>query len=290
MTQINQLTIIGTGLLGASVGLAAKQSGFAKKVAGVSRNLESAEKAASVGAIDVPYDKISDSLADADLAVIAVPLSGFDYIFSLIAPLQRPDLFITDVGSTKSSVVNSAHHHLTDPSLFLGSHPMAGSEKQGPESASADLFPDKPCILTPENDTNPQVITTVTALWQSLGMNILTMTPKQHDTETAVVSHLPHAAAAMLIQTANTLGGYDVASTGFRDTTRLASSNPPMRVDIMSANRPALITALKQYRENIDNLINILDQDNQNALLKLLNTSMTHRDEWMKKRFSPENS
>ncbi|QDU33622.1 prephenate dehydrogenase [Poriferisphaera corsica] len=285
MTQINQLTIIGTGLLGASVGLAAKQSGFAKKVAGVSRNLESAEKAASVGAIDMPFDKISDSLADADLAVIAVPLSGFDYIFSLIAPLQRPNLFITDVGSTKSSVIASAKKHLTDPTLFLGSHPMAGSEKQGPESASANLFPNKPCILTPEPDTNRNLINTVTALWQALSMNILTMTPEQHDTQTAVVSHLPHAAAALLIQTANTLGGYDVASTGFRDTTRLASSNPPMRVDIMSANRPALITALSQYRDQITNLMAILESNDRQALLDLLTLSQTSRDHWLDDSF-----
>ena len=284
MNQITQMTIVGTGLLGASVGLAAKKAGIVQHITGVSRNLQTAQKAAQIGAIDAAYDKISDALRGSQLVVVAVPLGGFAYVFDLIKPHQTPDMVITDVGSTKVSVLRDAHVNLADTTRFIGSHPMAGSEKQGPEAGDPDIFPGKPCIVTREPDNDPQAVKLVENFWQAIGMNVLEMSAEEHDLKTAVVSHLPHAAAALLVQTAHQLGGWDVASTGFRDTTRLASSNPPMRVDIMHANKDALIKSLTAFQDNITALISKLEKLDNPGILETLSHAKHAREDWLQQR------
>ncbi|WP_432799990.1 prephenate dehydrogenase [Poriferisphaera sp. WC338] len=281
MTQINQITIVGTGLLGASVGLAAKAAGVVKHVTGVSRNLQTAQKAAQIGAIDMAYNKIGDAIAGTDLIIVAVPLSGFAYTFDLIRPHLTADMIVTDVGSTKASVLRDARANLGNVSRFVGSHPMAGSEKQGPEAGDAELFKGKPCIVTREPENDGDAVGRVKDLWQALGMHVLEMSAEEHDLKTATVSHLPHAAAAMLVQTANQLGGWDVASTGFCDTTRLASSNPPMRVDIMHANKDALLQSLAAFKGNLELLMTKLEADDCDGVLASLNESMAARDRWL---------
>src|SRR5690606_32676114 len=137
---------------------------------------------------------LAEAVAGAQLAIVAVPLGGFDAVFKQLAAHDHANLTITDVGSTKSDVLTSARRRLPAPQRFLGSHPMAGSEQQGPAGARADLFHGKPCVLTPEPDTCATTVRRVEGLWTRLGMSLLRMSAATHDQQTAVISHLPHAA------------------------------------------------------------------------------------------------
>jgi prephenate dehydrogenase len=276
-----QITLIGTGLLGASVGLGLKAAGCTGRIVGVGRRRASVERALQCGAVDAVSEDLAASLADSSLALIAVPLSGFAAVFEQIRPAEHEGLTITDVGSAKQCVADHARKHLAAPQRFVGSHPMAGSEQQGPDAAQADLFAGKPCIICPEPDSDPHAVSQVKKLWQSLDMHLMEMSSAEHDRQTALTSHLPHAAAAMLMQVADQHGGWDVASTGFRDTTRLASSNPPMRSDIMFANREHLVEAISSYRQQLEALSDILQRNDEEALRQLLTKSKTVRDNWI---------
>lgn len=282
--DFGRVAIVGTGLLGASVGLSLRRLNLAQRVVGVGRTTETLDEARRIGAIDEGTTDYAAALADASLCIVAVPLSGFEAVFRAIAPHDHVGLVITDVGSTKASVHAAADAALPDPSRFVGSHPMAGSEKRGPGAASAELLPGKPCIVTTEATTSPDAAALVEGLWAALGMRIIRMSAADHDRQTAAISHLPHAAAAMLVQVAAQLGGWDIASTGFRDTTRLASSNPPMRADILAANRPAVLEAIDAFAAQLDRLRAALQNEDRAALLALLEDSQQRRDRWIARK------
>lgn len=277
----DHLVIIGSGLLGTSVALGLKQRGFSGRITALCRSAASADKARATGGYDHATDDAAAALADATMAVIAVPLSGFRAVFTQIAEHGPEDLIITDVGSTKASVIADAKACLSDLSRVIGAHPMAGSEKSGPQAGDADLFVDKPCILTLSDTDDPDAVALVRRLWQTLGMTVLTMSPAEHDEKVAVVSHLPHLAAVMLVQVAEQLGGLDLASTGYRDTTRLASSNPPMRTDILMANRVAVGQALGSLIQQCTALQGLLDQGDEQAILNELTQAAAARERWM---------
>lgn len=286
--NVKQVAIVGTGLLGASLGLALKQRGFRGQIVGVGRRQTTLDEAITVGAIDCGVTDLVSVLPDTNLLVLAVPLSGFDSIFQTIAGHEHDRLIITDVGSTKVSVQQAAETHLKRPELFVGAHPMAGSEKQGPDAANPDLFQGKPCIICPPPEVHGTIsqhaVEQVTQCFAFVGMKTLTMSPQEHDLQTAVTSHLPHAVSAMLIQTAMELGGWDVASTGFAGATRLASSNPPMRRDIMLANREALIQAMDAMTRNMARLKSLLEQGDRDELENMLKQSKQRRDDWLEQK------
>ncbi|MFW6059498.1 MAG: prephenate dehydrogenase [Phycisphaeraceae bacterium] len=284
LPQIEQVVIVGTGLLGTSVGLALKAGGYAGRVVGVARRAATAEQARAIGGIDVASTELESAVRGSQLLILAVPLGAFDAMLARIAPLAHDELVLTDVGSTKGSVLAAAHRHLAQPARFVGAHPMAGSEQKGPEAACATLFQGKPCVITPEAETDSAALELVELLWSGLGMKLLRMSADEHDAAVATVSHLPHAMAALLVQVAQQRGGWEVASTGFRDTTRLASSNPPMRADILSANRAAVLEALGVMRERIDALAALLERGDDEAVLALLEESRAARERWLQQR------
>lgn len=251
MLDVDQITIFGTGLLGASVGLGLKAAGFGGSVAGVGRRRETLDQAHELGAIDRGVLDFGEVAAGTGLALIAVPLGGFDAVFATLARHDHPGLFVTDLGSTKASVVAAAAA-LPDPRRFCGSHPMAGSEARGPLAARGDLFRGKPCVLTPGPDTNPRAVALAESLWTTLGMNLLRRDPDGHDRAVAAVSHLPHVLAALLMNAVDDCGGLELGSTGLRDTSRLASSNPPMRRDILLNNRAAVVDTLGVFARHLD--------------------------------------
>ena len=277
----DHLVIIGSGMLGTSIALGLKQRGFAGRITALCRSAASADKAMQAGGYDHVTDDAAVALKDATLAVIAVPLSGFRAVFKQIAEHGASDMIVTDVGSTKASVIADAKACLTDPSRVIGAHPMAGSEKSGPMAGDADLFVGKPCILTLTDTDDPDAVALVRRLWQTLGMSLLTMSPTEHDEKAAVVSHLPHLAAVMLVQVAEQLGGLELASTGYRDTTRLASSNPPMRADILLANREAVDQALDALIKRSSQMRALLKQGDANATLEVLNEACISRERWL---------
>lgn len=146
------------------------------------------------------------------------------------------------------------------------------------------MFHGKPCILTPEADTDPRALKLVESMWQALGMKLLHMSALEHDQQVAATSHLPHAAAALLVHAATQLGGWDVASTGFHDTTRLASSNPPMRADILMANRAQILETLRTFAGSIEHLAALLERSDRAAILKLLEEAQAAREQWLARR------
>ena len=286
MLNVGQITIIGTGLLGGSVALAVRGKGFNGKIAGVGRSSATVKRAESLGCWDRLTTDMRDVVGketDSELVIVAAPLGHFEEIFTKLAACQA-SATVTDVGSTKKLVCDMARRLLPDRFAFVGSHPMAGSEQQGPEAAAGDLFDGKPCILTPEEDTDPAALSLVEALWHELGMTLIRMTPAEHDRKSAVISHLPHAASVLLAQIAGELGGLEIASTGFAGMTRLASSNPPMRADIMTTNREQLTAMLDVLSEKTRQLRDMIAGGDDVALLKLLAGVKKMRDDWQAHR------
>ncbi len=286
MLDAKQVTIVGVGLLGASLGLSLRRAGFAGRLIGVGRGSAGGQVSLDIaiqrGAIDQGVTDLADAVPGSDLVILGTPLGTFESLFKQLATLDHPQLVITDLGSTKANVQALAEKYLPEPRRFVGSHPMAGSEQQGPAAAQADLFDgNKPCIITPTSDCDAHALAMVRSLWDCVGMPILTMTPDDHDQQVAAISHLPHAMAVMLVHMAQQFGAWDVASTGFRDTTRLASSNPPMRLDIMHANRQALARALDAMAHEIDTLSAKLSDEDSTALLAYLETAKTKRESWL---------
>lgn len=281
LRDIEQLTIVGTGLLGTSIGLGLKAAGYGGRIVGVGRRIETVHRACELGGVDDATTDLAKVLPTSQLVIVAVPLGGFAAVFEEIGRHDHERLFVTDVGSTKQSVLAHARQYLPQPRRFVGSHPMAGSEQQGPEAAHANLFQGKPCVITAEPDSDPRAVATVEALWTMLGMQLLRMSAEEHDAHAAVISHLPHVASVMLVEVAQALGGWEIASTGFRDTTRLASSNPPMRCDIMTNNRQQIVRAIDVYREALNQLRAILERGDDAALLEFLQRNKDAREQWM---------
>lgn len=277
----DHLVIIGSGMLGTSIAMGLRNRGYTARISALCRSQESVRLAEQTGVYNHVLDSPAEALRDATLAIIAVPLSGFSSVFAQIAAHGQPNLVVTDVGSTKASVIADARRCMPDLSRVIGAHPMAGSERSGPQAGNPDLFVGKPCILTLSDSDDPDAVDLVRRLWQTLGMTILEMSPEQHDEQVAVVSHLPHLAAVMLVQVAEQLGGLDLASTGYRDTTRLASSNPPMRTDILMSNRQAVLQALDTYLDRIKDFREQLQAANKEQILEELTQACQARERWL---------
>lgn len=281
--QVRQVAIIGTGLLGGSIGLGLKAAGFKGRILGLGRRMETLERAQQRGCVDEISTSLVPGLRQSQLVILASPVATFEEWFTRLVPECHPKIVITDVGSTKSDVCAAAGRRLMGyAKRFVGAHPMAGSERHGPEHATADLFQGKPCVLTPLGDTDPDAMTIVEVLWSKLGMRLVRMLPRDHDWSAARISHLPHALAVALVRYVGGSGGMEIASTGFRDTTRVASGDPRVWLDIFSTNRAAVVEAIDQYTQELVNLRNLLEKGDDKRLLETLAQAQGTRDAWLK--------
>ena len=286
MQLIDQMTIIGTGLLGTSLGLAVRQRGLVGRVVGVGRNEVTLGRAKARGGFDAVTTDYLEGLSEAQLVVIALPLGCFEEAFAKIAIHAAADAVVTDVGSAKRSVVTAAHRGLGGQRAprFVGSHPMAGSELAGPDAARGELFQRKPCILTLEATTDPDAADMVERLWICVGMRVLRMDPEQHDRFVAAVSHVPHLAAGLLVALAGKLGGLEIASTGFASATRLASGSPEIWRDIVTANREPIAEALRELSSDAATLAKLVEQGSSDAIEQWLDKQKQARDTWVSKQ------
>ncbi len=284
LPDIAQVMIVGPGLLGGSVGLGLKALGYAGRIVGVSRTRATLDEAVGVGAIDAGFTDVGEALKHGGrcLVVVCVPLGRFAAVFEALAPHQTANMVITDVGSTKLSVIAEAKRALPRPEFFVPAHPMAGSEKQGPKHAEARLFQGKPCVLCPDDTTDAGALCTVTSLWEALGSVVCTMTAEEHDQQVAAISHLPHLLSVLLTLTASDIGPLDLASSGFRDTTRLAASNPPMRADIIANNRAPIAQALDRFASRLEGLRALLRENKDDEFMALLNDAQAARLGWQR--------
>lgn len=229
--------VIGTGLIGGSVGMALRRSGW--HVSGADRDEGSATRALELGAIDAIGED-----PDAELTFVAVPVRSVPA--AAAAALERGGV-VTDVGSVKAPVVAAVDH-----ARFLGGHPMAGSEALGVDGARPDLFEGAVWVLTPTEATDPLAHTLVHQVVRSFGADVLTLDPAQHDRLVATVSHVPHLTAATLMELAATRGEHDasllrLAAGGFRDMTRVAAGDPAMWIDICAENREAILDVMDGF-------------------------------------------
>jgi len=256
--RFQRLVIYGVGLLGGSLGMALKRRGMAAHVVGLGRSLERLERARQLGTIDEAQTRPEPALEGADALVLAVPPRLIRERLAEFAPLLAPGAFVTDVGSVKGPIVAEAERVFAPEVVFIGSHPMAGSEKTGAEHARSDFFEGCACILTPTARTNPSALALATRFWSALGARLVVTAPQRHDTLLAGISHLPHLVAAALMQTLDRKLGSPaelaaIAGGGLRDTTRIAASDPELWRQIFAENGPALL-------ENLDALLAVLGE------------------------------
>jgi len=274
---IQHVTIVGVGLLGGSLGLALKAMDQSIRVAGVGRRRESLQKALDAEAIDEAYLDAAEPAGRSDLIVLATPVGAFEQHLRAIAPAIKTGATVTDVGSTKAVVVRTARRVLGKAGPFVGSHPMAGSERKGPAYARANLYDGATCIITPTPDTPSTHLRRVEQLWNAVGMRVVRMTPAAHDKAVANISHLPHLLAALLmLQPSN--ADIAISAGGFRDATRMAGGDPEMWRDILLTNGKAILAALDALDENICHLRDMISLGDAAAIEKLLAAAKTRRE------------
>lgn len=278
--NFNTVAIIGPGLLGGSLGLALKQNGWEGRLIGVARKESTLETARARGCIDEAMTDIDDAVAEADLIVLATPVQSACRLLERMADAVNPSAVITDVGSTKQSIVETAARVLANGSRFVGSHPMAGAETSGPAAARADLYLGKPVIVTPTDLTDADAAAMVESLWQTLGMRVHRMEPDEHDCAVAAISHLPHIISAMLMQSAAQSGALGVASTGLADMTRLAGGDIDMWTEIISDNRQAILDEIENWQEATTACRDLLVEGDTEKLTAWLAAARDARRNW----------
>ncbi len=248
--HIPTLAIVGVGMLGGSIALAARQRRLADRIVGADRNAAALAAARQRGMLDEAHADPCQAVAAASLVVFCTPVDRIADHVAACAAACRPGTLLTDVGSTKSAIVRRLAGRLPPGVNFVGSHPLAGSEKTGPENARADLFEGRLVVLTPVGDP-AAVVWTIGDFWRALGARVETMAPEKHDEVLATTSHLPHLVASALAGVLP-LEWRPLTATGFRDTTRLAAGSPELWQAIFLSNQPALLEALDRFRAHLE--------------------------------------
>lgn len=277
MTPWNQVTIIGTGLIGGSLGLALKQAGAAGRVVGVGHRRSTLDLAIDRGAVDAGTLDPAEGVAGSDLVVLATAVGLFEPVVRDVAGALAPGAVVVDVGSTKARVVRALEPLMPAGCAFVGCHPIAGSEKRGIAHADAGLFRGATCVVTPTDATPAAAVDRVAATWQAVGMTVLRMTPEDHDRLVAESSHLPHVAAAALVRALGE-GAEPLVGTGWTDTTRIASGDPVVWRDILATNADAVAGAIARYQEGLEAFRQALVAGNAEAVQRLLAEAQRRRD------------
>ena len=281
-----KVVVVGVGLIGGSFALALKGAKRCGKVVGVGRSVANMKTAIERGAIDSFETDLAIAVSDADLVLVATPVAQMQEVFKKINANLKSQALVTDAGSTKRDVVAAARAGLGKKiAQFVPAHPIAGAEKSGAAAASAGLFEGKRVVLTPLAENSPESIRVLQETWTALGAKTSTMSPEEHDTVFAAVSHLPHLLAYALVSDfaarpdAAQLFGY--AAGGFRDFTRIASSDPEMWRDICMANGDRLLQELHLYEEKLRTMGRILEAKDAAALEKLFAEARAARERWL---------
>ena len=255
--MIRRLGLVGLGLLGGSVAKAARAQGLADEIVAVGRDRSRLEPALRDGTIDRASTDLAEGVAGVDFCLLATPVATLSALLPDVWGALPSDAVVTDVGSTKAAIVATAERLAAGrPLAFVGSHPMAGSEQAGYRVSRADLFRGATVIITPTERTDWQAVKRVGAFWEALGGRLVTLDPVTHDRATAAISHLPHLVADALVDAVVRMDPrfFEVAGRGFRDTTRIAASDPRMWREIFQENRAGLAEALTAFRAALDAL------------------------------------
>ena len=285
--HFNQAVIIGVGLIGGSLGMILRRKQLASSVVGVGRRIENLKTAVSLGAIDRYVVDSTEAVKDADLVILATPVDTYERHLKEWASCLRPGAIVTDVGSVKGELVIRSERQLPVGVHFVGAHPIAGKEKTGAAAGSEDLFSGRRCIVTPTQQTDPQALQQVQALWQEAGAVVLTMDPFLHDKILAAVSHLPHVAAFALmnalIEIRTQMPALDLAGHsggGLRDTTRIAASSPEMWRDIFLWNRENVVDCVRAYERSLAELRQLIQTGDGAGIEKMLERAKEEREKF----------
>jgi prephenate dehydrogenase len=271
-----RLTILGVGLLGGSIGLAVRSVLSGCQIVGYGHRASTLSDALAIGAIQESKPTAAEAVRGADLVILCTPVGVFEPILQEIAPHLASGALITDVGSTKRTVVALAEKLLPRTVAFVGSHPMAGSEKRGIKYADANLFRDAVCITTPTPHTRPEALEKIESFWKLLGMHLVRLSPEEHDRRLADVSHLPHALAAALVSLQED-ASLPLAGKGFLDSTRVAGGDGGLWRDIFIDNRDNLRDSIRRCRSQLDRLAAHLESGDSDAIKAWLDAASARR-------------
>lgn len=285
---INKLVVIGVGLIGGSLAAGLRQRRVCREIIGVAQRQKTCEEAMKGGVVDravTSLSAVAGELQQGDVIFIAVPTLAVREILQEIKQQVSPAVIITDGASVKGSIACAAGEIYGEvpPQLILG-HPIAGSEKSGVSAANPNLYENHRVILTPLATTRQDYLDLITRMWRSLGAEVLTMSVEEHDEVLAATSHLPHVIAYSLVDTlAQDIGNPNIfryAAGGFRDFTRIASSDPVMWHDIMRANKQAVLQAMDLFIDNLTRLRQGIEQEDSAYLLDVFCRAKTARDKF----------
>jgi len=273
MGLFKQVSIIGVGLIGGSLAKAIRKNNIASCIVGFFRNKSKLKKAIRNKIVDKGFLELDKSVEGSELIIIALPISKILEFLPKIAKFAEPDSIITDVGSTKlkiASLADKLNCH------FVGSHPLAGSEKKGVEFSQANLFENSLVIITKTKKSKKEVVAKIIKFWQALKTKVIITTPAEHDKTLAFTSHLPHLLAFSLINSIPPKY-LPISSTGLKDTTRIAKSDALLWADIFLDNRDNLRKSIRLFENQLNKISQLLNSNNRNHLIKLLNHAKNKR-------------
>ncbi|MDT8440551.1 MAG: prephenate dehydrogenase/arogenate dehydrogenase family protein [Desulfuromonadales bacterium] len=281
---IDRLAIVGVGLIGGSLSLALKQAGAVGEVIGIGRGRANLDQALQLGVIDRATQDLAAGVAGADLVFLATPVLALGEVARQMMPHLKAGAILTDGGSVKQAVIEAIEPHLRPDVHFVPGHPIAGTENSGAAAAFAELYRQRRCILTPTARTDQTALETVRRMWQLAGSEVVVMDVDKHDRVLAAISHLPHMVAYALV---NAVGAYDrydenileYSAGGFRDFTRIASSDPTMWRDIALTNRDALLEMMSQFERFFAELKEDVAAGDNERLFEFFRRSKQSRDE-----------
>ncbi len=283
---VGNLAVIGVGLIGGSLARALRQAGKVKRIVGCGRGRDNLERAVELGVIDDFTHDIGEAVEGADMVFVAVPLGAMRGVFKRMCGHLGEGAIVTDGGSAKDSVITDfqvacpAHFN-----RFVAGHPIAGTERNGVEASFAELYRNRRVILTPNEDTAADALDRVSAMWRACGAEVVSMDVERHDRVLAATSHLPHMLAFGLVDALARLDEHDdifrFAAGGFRDFTRIASSNPVMWRDICIANREALAAIMLKFAEEMRDLGSTIEKGDAEHLLAVFERAKAARDAYV---------
>lgn len=281
--HFKKITLIGIGLIGSSLARVIRREKMADHIAIATRSSETLKRAEELGLGDSYTTDSAEAVRDADLVIISVPVGSSGAVARQIAPCLKAGAIVTDVGSTKGSVIAQMEPELPANVHFIPGHPIAGTEYSGPDAGFADLFSKRWCILTPLPDTDPAALDTLSRFWEACGANLDIMEAQYHDLVLAIVSHLPHIIAYNIVGTASDLEKVTesevikYSASGFRDFTRLAASDPTMWRDVCLHNKDAILEMLGRFSEDLSSLQRAIRWGDGDALFDLFSRTRAVR-------------
>jgi prephenate dehydrogenase len=286
--MIERLCIIGVGLIGGSLARALRDAGYCSEVVGAGRNPDKLQTALDLGVIDRYETDLSRAVAGADVVLVSVPLGAMGAVFSSIKGHLAEHAVVTDAGSAKGSVIEAARQAFGElPGCFVPGHPIAGTEQSGVEASFPGLYKDRRVILTPLAETETHALELVSDMWRAAGADVVIMDPVHHDAVLAATSHLPHVLAYTLVDSLAKLGDteeiFEYAAGGFRDFTRIASSDPVMWRDICLANGDAIQLMIEHFIGDLQTLKAAVQAQDGQQLLETFTSAKAARDRFVEK-------